>query len=82
MTRQDALQEFKTILTPYTPAKEKLAHLTESTHLLKDLHINSANLVDIIIDTETKYNIQITNEEVEQMATVGDCLNLIIKSNA
>jgi acyl carrier protein len=79
MTRQDALQEFKKILTPYTPDKEKLTHLTEDTHLLRDLQINSANLVDIIIDTETAYNINISNDAVEQMATVGDCLDVILK---
>jgi acyl carrier protein len=54
MNRQTILEELKKILLPYTREKEKLNSLTEDTKLLDDLHINSANIVDIIIDAEAK----------------------------
>jgi acyl carrier protein len=47
------------VLTPYTENKELLGGINEQTNLITDLKINSANLVDIIIDAESKYNIEI-----------------------
>ncbi len=62
MDRQAVLTELKKVLAPYTENKEQLDNITEQTDLLKDLHINSANLVDIIIDAESQYNIEIDND--------------------
>ncbi len=45
MNRQEILDELKKVLAPYTENKELLAGITEDTNLLKDLKINSANLV-------------------------------------
>jgi acyl carrier protein len=44
---------------------------------VNDLRINSANLVDIIIDAESKYNIEIDMDSAEKMVTVGNCIDVI-----
>ena len=54
MKRTEILEELKKILSPYTVDKEKLAAINDDTDLIKDLKINSANLVDIIIEAEEK----------------------------
>lgn len=77
MERQTILEEFKSILFPYTPDKEKLNSITEDTRLLEDLHINSANLVDIVIDTESKFNIEMDMDSLEKITTVGSCIDVI-----
>lgn len=77
MDRHAILEELKKVLTPYTRDKEKLSHLTEDTRLIDDLHINSANLVDIIIDAETKYDIEIDMDSAEKISTVGSCIDVI-----
>lgn len=79
MNREEALNEFKKVLRPYTANKEKLEALTDHTDLIKDLQINSANLVDIIIDAENNYNIEIDNDSVEEMNSVGSCLDVILE---
>lgn len=79
MNRQEILHEFKTVLRPYTIEKEKLENIDERTHLLKDLHINSANIVDIVIDAEVNYKIEIDNDSVEKMINVGSCLDVIME---
>lgn len=77
MNRQTILEELKKILLPYTREKEKLNSLTEGTKLLDDLHINSANIVDIIIDAEAKYNIEIDMDSAAKISTVGSCIDII-----
>jgi acyl carrier protein len=77
MNRTEILDELKKILAPYTLDKEQLAGINENTDLLKDLKINSANLVDIIIDAEEKYNVEIDYDDAEKMINVGSCIDVI-----
>ena len=77
MTRQNILEELKKVLAPYTNNKDLLNGINEQTDLLKDLKINSANLVDIIIDAESKYNIEIDYDAAEKMTSVGSCIDVI-----
>lgn len=77
MERRAILDELKKVLYPYTENKDLLENIDEHTSLVKDLKINSANLVDIIIDAEAKYNIEIDFDSAEKIITVGDCINAI-----
>ncbi len=77
MDREVILDELKKVLAPYTENKEALSNINNQTELIKDLKINSANLVDIIIDAESKYNIEIDIDSAEKMITVGSCIDVI-----
>ena len=77
MTREEVLSELKTVISPYTTEKEKLAGINNDTDLIRDLKINSANLVDIIIDAEAKYDIEIDYDSADKMVNVGNCLDVI-----
>ena len=79
MTNQDIISKIKTIVTPYTQRKEGLSEFTESTNFLNDLEINSANLVDVVLDVEDEFDIEIDNESMEGMMTVGDARDIIVK---
>ncbi len=79
MDRQSILEELKRVLTPYTANKEDLNSINDDTDLIKDLKINSANLIDIIIDAEAKYGIEIDADSAEKMSNVGSCINVIIE---
>jgi acyl carrier protein len=79
MDRHEILLELKKVVTPYTANKEALNSMTEQTNLVQDLKINSANLVDIIIDAETKYDIEIDMDSAERIVTVGSCIDVIIE---
>jgi acyl carrier protein len=71
------LNDLKTILEPYIRNQEAFKNLNESTHFINDLEINSANLVDVILDVEDKYDIEIDNDSMEKMQTVKDALEVI-----
>ncbi len=77
MDRIAILSELKKVLAPYTEDKAMLEGITEQTDLIKDLKINSANLVDIIIDAESQYNIEIDFDAAEKMYNVGNCIDVI-----
>jgi len=77
MTREEILSELKKVISPYTTNKEMLAGINDETDLIKDLKINSANLVDIIIDAEAKYDIEIDYDSADKMVNVGNCIDVI-----
>ena len=77
MTREEILNELKIVVAPYTANKELLANINDKTDLITDLKINSANLVDIIIDAEAKYDIEIDYDSADKMTNVGSCLDVI-----
>ena len=51
--------------------------MNEDTDFLNDLKINSANLVDVVLDIEDKYDIEIDNESMESMLNVKASLVVI-----
>ena len=77
MTREEILDGLKKVIAPYTTNKEMLASINDETDLLRDLKINSANLVDIIIDAEAQYDIEIDYDSADKMINVGTCIDVI-----
>jgi acyl carrier protein len=57
--------------------EEAFGNLTEETDFIKDLKINSAHLVDIILDVEDEFDIEIEDEAMEKMLTVKAALAVI-----
>jgi len=47
-----------------------------------ELNINSANLVDIVLDVEDKFDIMLENDDMDGMQTVKDALLIIDKKLA
>jgi acyl carrier protein len=76
MTRNEIKDRLEEIIRPYVSKPEKLAEMTEQSDLLKDLEINSAHLVDIILDMEESFDIEIDDKAAEQMLTVGQALDV------
>lgn len=77
MNREEAIIILKRIIKPYTKDQEAFVSLTEKTDFISDLKINSANLVDIILDLEEEFNIEIDNQSMEKMLDVAAALLII-----
>lgn len=71
------LNTIKKIVTPYVQNKEALNNFSEKTLFINDLEINSAHLVDVVLDVEDEYDIEIDNQSMEQMLSVGDAHKII-----
>jgi acyl carrier protein len=77
MSDNDIIQKLKLIVTPYVQNKPGLENFSEQTDFLNDLKINSANLVDVVLDVEDEYDIEIDNDSMTGMLTVGDAKKII-----
>ena len=77
MNKEKTIEELKSIVKPYIQNQEAFDQLSEDTDFIKDLNINSANLVDVILDIEEKYDIVIDNESMERMINVKSALEII-----
>jgi acyl carrier protein len=77
MNRTAIIDQLKTIVKPYINSQEAFENLTEQTDFLTDLKINSANLVDIILDIEDHFGIAIDNQSMERMLNIGAALQII-----
>jgi acyl carrier protein len=80
MDRKEIIDRLKPIIKTYAPAsaQEKLDDLKEETNFIRDLDINSANLVDIILDVEEEFEISIDDDDMEKMLTVKASVDVII----
>lgn len=77
MSREATIEQLKSIVKPYIQNQEAFDSLTEETDFVNDLKINSANLVDVILDIEEKFDIMIDNESMKQMVTVKSAIGII-----
>lgn len=77
MDKTEIIQQLKTIVKPFVINKEAFESIDEDTDFIKDLNINSANLVDIVLDVEEAFGIEIDNQSMERMLTVKATLNII-----
>ena len=65
------------ILTPYVKNAGALASIAPTTHILDDLEVNSARLVDVVLEFEDAFDIEIADDDVDAVETVGDAVGLI-----
>jgi acyl carrier protein len=77
MKKEETLEQLKEIIKPYTNNQEAFDNFTADTDFIADLNINSANLVDIILDVEDAFKIHIDNESMEKMLDVKSTLEII-----
>jgi acyl carrier protein len=79
VTQQEAFEKVVKILTPHVKNQQALASVSETTHILDDLKVNSARLVDVVLAFEDEFDIEIPDEDVDSVNTVGDCVRLILE---
>ena len=77
MNREEIIEKLKSIVKPYVKDEEGFKHINEDSDFLKDLKINSANLIDVILDIETAFDIVIDNASMEKMLTVRSAIDII-----
>lgn len=75
--KMSIINDLKEIITPYVDDKTALENISENTDFLTDLKINSANLVDIVLDIEEKFGITIDDASMNKMLTVKATIAVI-----
>lgn len=77
MNREAIVSNIVETIKPYITKAEALPGLSEKSDLLRDLGINSARLVDIVLAFEDRFDVAIADEEADRVITVGDAISLI-----
>ena len=77
MTREKLITSLQKIVKPYIQDQIAYENLTEETDFINDLKINSANLIDIILDLEDEFDIEIDDESMENMLSVKSAVDII-----
>ena len=79
MERAELLEELKSMMGEYMDeaSKLKLPFITDDTDFINDINMDSIDMVDVVIRVENKYGIEIKNETIAKLNTVGKCLDVI-----
>lgn len=77
MDDKKIFDEMVNILKAYAKNQDLLDKATMDTHILNDLKVNSARLVDVIIKCEDVYGISIDDDEADKIRTIGDAVRII-----
>ena len=77
MEKEILIEKLKEIVKPYVQDQIAFEQLTEETDFINDLKVNSANLIDIVLDVEDVFDIEIDNESMEQMLNVKKAIEII-----
>ena len=79
MERAEILANLKVIIGEYVDdeGKKKLENITDETDFVHDINLDSIDMVDIVIKAENEYGIEIKNETIAKLNTVGKCLDVI-----
>ncbi len=77
MEKEEMVEKLKAIVKPYIQDETAFENMNQSTDFINDLKINSANLVDVVLDVEDEFDIEIDNESMEQMLDVTSAIEII-----
>lgn len=77
MNRDQLRAEFVTMIQPFV-RNTKSEEINESSSFVNDLNVQSARLIDIILEMEDKFAIRIDDEEAGALTTVGSAVDLLI----
>ena len=69
------LEELKAIICNYIPVEE--SQITEGATLRGDLAMSSLDLIDLAVEVEEKYGIELPNEDLAGITTVNDLIKYI-----
>jgi len=77
MSNEELIAKLKPIVANYAQDKEALEKINPQTDFINDLKINSANLVDVVLDVEEEFDIVVDNESMEKMLNVQAAMEII-----
>ena len=67
MTQEDIYSQLKSIISVYLPEDVSVENIGPESHLINELNINSSHLVDVVLDVEDTFEIEIKDDELEAM---------------
>ena len=79
MTTEDIYAKLLPIIQTYLPEDGDQNEIKPDSDLTRELNINSAHLVDLVLDVEDAFAIEFANEDMESLRTMNDAISIIQK---
>lgn len=79
MDKNEMQESLLKIVKLYLPEDVSIEDVQLKSNFTQDLNINSAHLVDIVLDVEDEFGVVLENEDMDGMQTVEDALSIITK---
>ncbi len=77
MSSEEIYKKLEPIIKAYLPEDVSANQINLDSDLTQELNINSAHLVDIVLDIEDVFNIEFKNEDMERLRSVNDAILVI-----
>ena len=78
MNEQEVLETVVGIVSPFVKNTQALASVGMETSILKDLKVNSARLVDVVLEIEDVFGIEVSDDDADRVRTLGDAVRLVV----
>lgn len=82
MDEKQIYNEIIGIIEEFVKDHDLLRKASYETSIIKDLKVNSARLVDIIIKAEDCFDIEIDDDEADSIKTIGDAVRVVLKKTS
>jgi acyl carrier protein len=76
MNRDDVQKALLELIRPHVRIPDPSV-ITESSLLVDDLKVNSTRFVDIILEAEDRFKIEIGDDDMQRFERVGDAVDFI-----
>ena len=77
MTNEQIYGKLLPIIKTYLPEDVSENEITPDKDLTGELNINSAHLVDVVLDVEDEFDVAFENTDMENLRTINDAIAII-----
>lgn len=79
MDKATVKEQIYAMLKRYTRKPEVWETATDDSKILQDLKINSARLVDITLEMEDTFDIEIDNDAMDRIISINDAIDVVME---
>lgn len=65
------------IVRHFAPKRAQALQFNRETHLVSDAGIDSARMIDVVLEIEDRFKLTLEDHEVQELRTFGDLVELV-----
>ncbi len=78
MSENEVFEKLKTIIVEQLGVEEDL--VKKEATFVDDLSADSLDIVELVMEIEEKFDMEVPDEDAEKIVTVGDVVNYIVQN--
>jgi acyl carrier protein len=65
------------IIRHFAPKRAQALPFNRETHLVNDAGIDSARMIDVVLEIEDRFKLTLEDDDVQELRTFGDLIDLV-----